>query len=331
MSSFLRAAAGTRTFARRFATVPPKKDSNLPYYLLGGGVAGLSLYLYLDWDNRKAVFEKVDQDAQKSKDPISVFDSKEFRDFKLKRTEPCNHNTTKYVFELPENAPSKLPVSSCVLFRASDAESLQTKDGKPVVRPYTPTSPSDLPGEMEFIVKRYENGAMSQYLHTLKPGDSLAIKGPLLKFPYKMNEYDEIGMVAGGSGITPMYQVLQHALADPSNKTKFTLLFGNVEERDILLKEEFDKLKKKHPDTFEIIHVLGTPPEGWKGPSGFITKELMQKHFGGPEKQDKIKILVCGPPAQVAAVAGKKEGMKQGPLGGALKELGYEESQVFKY
>jgi hypothetical protein len=35
-----------------------------------------------------------------------------------------------------------------------------------------------------------------------------------------------------------------------------------------------------------------------------------------------------GPPPQVAAIAGKKDGMKQGALGGALKELGYDESQV---
>jgi cytochrome-b5 reductase len=81
--------------SRRFATAPPKKDSNLPYYLLGGGVAGLSLYLYLDWDDRKAVFEKVDEKAQKGKELESALNSKEFIDFKLKRSEPYNWNTTK--------------------------------------------------------------------------------------------------------------------------------------------------------------------------------------------------------------------------------------------
>lgn len=35
-----------------------------------------------------------------------------------------------------------------------------------------------------------------------------------------------------------------------------------------------------------------------------------------------------GPPGQVAAVAGKKAGYKQGELGGILKELGYTEDQV---
>jgi cytochrome-b5 reductase len=38
-----------------------------------------------------------------------------------------------------------------------------------------------------------------------------------------------------------------------------------------------------------------------------------------------------GPPGQVNAVAGKKEGPKQGPVGGILKELGYSEDQVFKF
>jgi len=47
--------------------------------------------------------------------------------------------------------------------------------------------------------------------------------------------------------------------------------------------------------------------------------------------KDKIKIFVCGPPGQVAAVAGKKDGPKQGELGGILKELGYNEDQVFKF
>ena len=35
-----------------------------------------------------------------------------------------------------------------------------------------------------------------------------------------------------------------------------------------------------------------------------------------------------GPPGQVAALAGKKDGFKQGALSGVLKELGYTEDQV---
>lgn len=62
-----------------------------------------------------------------------------------------------------------------------------------------------------------------------------------------------------------MYQVLQHALADPNNKTKFTLIFANVTPKDILLKEEFDSLKAKHPNTFNVVYTVDKPDESWKG------------------------------------------------------------------
>ena len=39
-------------------------------------------------------------------------------------------------------------------------------------------------------------------------------------------------------------------------------------------------------------------------------------------------ILHTGPPGQVAALAGKKDGMKQGALAGVLKDAGFTEDQV---
>ena len=57
--------------------------------------------------------------------------------------------------------------------------------GKPIIRPYTPISPSDAEGELVFLVKKYETGKMSKYIHDMKPGDKLAVKGPIPKFPYK--------------------------------------------------------------------------------------------------------------------------------------------------
>ncbi|KAG6881556.1 hypothetical protein C0992_000839, partial [Termitomyces sp. T32_za158] len=67
------------------------------------------------------------------------------------------------------------------------------------------------------------------------------------------------------------------------------------------------------------------------GPSGFINADIIKKHVAPASLGDKVKVFVCGPPGQVAAVAGKKAGMKQGELGGILKELGYTEEQVYKF
>ena len=125
-----------------------------------------------------------------------------------------------------------------------------------------------------------------------------------------------------------MYQILNHALADPNNKTRFTLIFANVTPKDILLKEKFDELKAKHPDTFNVVYTVDKAEGDWKGPVGYVNKTLIQQHIPPPSLAEKVKIMVCGPPGQVESVCGKKEGMKQGPVGGILKELGYSEDQV---
>lgn len=64
---------------------------------------------------------------------------------------------------------------------------------------------------------------------------------------------------------TPLYQLVNHALADKANKTKFTLLFSNVTEKDILLKEELDTLAKKHPNNFKVVYLLDKPSGPWDG------------------------------------------------------------------
>lgn len=47
------------------------------------------------------------------------------------------------------------------------------------------------------MIKEYPTGIMSKYIHSLKPGDFLEIKGPLSKIPYKANMKKKIGMIAG--------------------------------------------------------------------------------------------------------------------------------------
>lgn len=161
-------------------------------------MVGLGTYVYLQYSgNPPAAVKKLQE-----KSPL---DPDNFVDFKLKKIEDYNHNTAKYVylghptihsnlsqtlryiFELPNNEASLLPVASCVIVKSSaDAATPVVDDkGKPVIRPYTPISPPDLEGELTFLIKRYEAGKMSQYIHNLKPGDKLAIKGPIVKIPYK--------------------------------------------------------------------------------------------------------------------------------------------------
>ncbi len=129
-------------------------------------------------------------------------------------------------------------------------------------------------------------------------------------------------MIAGGSGMyvlfcsppvsrshtrsTPMYQILEHALKDPSNKTRFTLIFANVTEKDILLKEEFDTLAKKHPNTLNVVYTVDKAEPGWKGPTGYVNQELCKQYLPRADLGEKAKIFVCGPLGRLQPSRGRR-------------------------
>ena len=69
------------------------------------------------------------------------------------------------------------------------------------------------------------------------------------------------GMLAGGTGVTPMFQVVNAILRDPRDKTQLSLIFANVTEDDILLRTELDTLAAVHPN-FSVHYVLNNPPAG---------------------------------------------------------------------
>ncbi|KAG0260366.1 NADH-cytochrome b5 reductase [Actinomortierella ambigua] len=255
----------------------------------------------------------------------TALNPKDFVDFKLRKVEKLTHNTSRFIFDLEKDQKLGLDTASCVVTRFSGP------DGKLIIRPYTPTTDADLTGEFDLVVKRYEGGPMSSHIHSLKPGDVLSIKGPISKYPMDRNKHEKIGMIAGGSGITPMFQVIQHLLKDKEDKTEISLIFANVTPDDIIMKEEIDALAKANPTRFKVTYLVDKAADGWKGPTGFVTKELIKEHMPGHE-QGNTKVMVCGPPGMMKAVCGVKgPNFTQGEVDGALKELGYDSEHVFKF
>ena len=170
-------------------------------------------------------------------------------------------------------------------------------------------------------------------------GDTLDFKGPILKRAYKPNQYDHIGMVAGGTGITPMLQVVDEIIANKEDKTKVSLVFGNLSESDILLKGEIDARAKAHPDKFAVYYVVDKAPSkyfwqsAWTGGVGYVTKEMLAEKM--PPPSDKSMVFVCGPPPMYKAICGpkgtKEDPKAQGELDGLLKDMGYTSAGVFKF
>lgn len=172
---------------------------------------------------------------------------------------------------------------------------------------------------------------MSEHMHSMNVNQRLSFKGPLVKYPWDANKHDHIALIAGGTGITPMYQLAREIFKNPEDKTKVTLVFGNVTEEDILLKKELQDLENTYPQRFRAFYVLDKPPADWTGGKGFITKELLKTVLPEP-KENNIKLFICGPPPMYKAISGAKVSPKdQGELTGILADLGYSKEQVFKF
>lgn len=151
---------------------------------------------------------------------------------------------------------------------------------KEVVRSYTPISSDENAGYFDLLIKSYPTGNISKHMTTLKVGDGLKVKGPKGAMVYTPGLVRHFGMIAGGTGITPMLQVIRAIIRGrPRNRgkdiTEVDLIFANVSKEDILLKEDLDVLAAEDPG-FRVHYVLNKPPESWDGGVGFVTPEMIK-------------------------------------------------------
>ncbi|PNS21594.1 NADH-cytochrome b5 reductase 2 [Sphaceloma murrayae] len=326
--SLQRTARSAQNSIRHYATEAPKSSSNA---LLFGGVAaaaGAGTYFYLNSGaSASATANTAASAAGLAQKKIFTGGDQGFLPLKLTSSEDLTHNTKKLRFSLGDSdAVSGVDVASALITKFKN-EGME----KPVIRPYTPVSDEDTKGYLDFIVKKYPGGPMSTHIFDLKEGDALEIKGPIPKFRWEANKHDHIALIAGGTGITPMWQLCRAVFKNPDDKTKVTLVYGSVSEEDIILKKELQELEKEYPDRFRAFLMLDKPGKGWKGGKGHVTKDLLKTVLPGPG-EGNLKVFVCGPPGLYKAISGtKKSPQDQGELDGYLKELGYAKDQVYKF
>ena len=148
---------------------------------------------------------------------------------------------------------------------------------------------------------------MSQYIDKLKIGDSIDLAGPFGLIEYKgkgkmeirrkTRHFEHLGMLAGGTGITPMLQVIKAVLKDPTDTTTLSLLYANQTEEDILVRNLLEEQVRKHPSRFRIWYTVDRPSPGWKYSTGFINEEMIKQSM--PPPSPDTLILMCGPPPMI--------------------------------
>ena len=259
--------------------------------------------------------------SAKIKNQEKVLSASMFRPFKLISIRDVNHNTKLLKFEIPNMRELSLPIGRHISVRVF-------LNGCDVLRPYTPTSRPDQKGFFELLVKKYDLGKMSPYLHDMVIGNYLDCRGPIGNFRYKANMYKNIALIAAGSGLTPCLQVIRCILENKKDDdiTKLKFFYQNRSEIDVLLKDDIDKLAIMYPNQLEVFYYVtqqGKTDEWGKGlcTSNANIKEkkgyISNHDLKNISSQDKW--LICGP-------TGFNKNIVE-----TIKSIGYKEEQIHEF
>lgn len=287
----------------------------------------------------------------------SQHDPAQFRKAKLVSSKDCGGGAKvlKFRYEGPGFAPIRPLAHVTVRGKTFDVPP-EYPFGLKVERDYTPISASK--SEFELLVKKHgsdkpsgeafsKHGLTSRFLLGLEPGKLIEVRGPQSSVPIEVpvpggnnssalvlggdlreavQERKFVGMVAAGSGITPMLQLLKSPCSD---RRKFSVLWSNKTVDDVFYAKELDKLKSR--DVSVRLTLTRTTPPGWSQDTGRVSKELLRARM--PPPGPECLIIVCGPDDFVQAVAGGKknaDGKWVGPIGGFLHELDYSSEHVIR-
>lgn len=172
-------------------------------------------------------------------------------------------------------------------------------EGKEVRRSYSLcTSPyvDPFPG---ITVKRLDGGLVSNYINDyFKPGKKVSLMKPMGNFisDYHSKNRRHYGMIAGGSGITPMMGILKSVLVNEP-ESKVSLLYSSRSEELIIFNRELESLRDKYAGRLEIIHNLSQPKGDWSGLRGRLDKAkielLVREKFTDSAYENRF--FLCGP------------------------------------
>ncbi|KAM3463676.1 hypothetical protein NHJ6243_003081 [Beauveria neobassiana] len=223
-----------------------------------------------------------------------LLDPAHYSHLPLKAKVQLSPDVYRFTFALPTTETVLgLPIGQHVAIKADVA-------GESVSRSYTPVSNNADRGVLELVIKVYPDGKLTNnYLKNLQVGDEVLFRGPKGAMRYTRGLAKRIGMVAGGTGITPMFQVIRAICEDDRDLTQVSLIYANKTEQDILLRKELDTFARRYPKQFKVFYLLDNPPEDWAYGTGYCTQELIEEKL--PSASTDTKMMLCGPPGMVSA------------------------------
>ncbi|KAI1100116.1 hypothetical protein F4804DRAFT_344970 [Jackrogersella minutella] len=284
-------------------------------------------------DTSKSTLADGEAETTKTSEPRRIFlQSKVWTKAILSAKKKISDDTKIFTFNLehPEQI-SGLPVGQHLMMRLRDPVTREV-----IIRSYTPISEVTEKGRLDVLIKIYydtprrKGGKMTQALDAIPTGHFVDFKGPVGKFEYlsrglcsisgQQRKVKRFIMICGGSGITPIFQVLRAVLTDSEDPTSCLVINGNRIEQDILCKEDLDKMAIGNGHKCRLLYTLSQPESSWSGLRGRMNAELLEKEIGPCRSIDgEDLVLICGP------------GPLQNSVLSMLKTMGWQDGDLLVF
>jgi CDP-4-dehydro-6-deoxyglucose reductase len=181
-------------------------------------------------------------------------------------------------------------------------------EGKRVTRAYSIAS-APQGALFELCLNRVKEGHLSPRLFEMQVGDTIDMQGPLGYFVLRNPPSDAV-LIATGTGIAPFRAMLKAHLAH-DHAHAYTLVFGVRYERNLMYREEFERLAAQHPN-FRFWPTLSRPDAAWTGRTGHVQAHALEA-IG--DRRD-VDVYICGLKLMVDDVRAR------------LKELGFDRKRI---
>ncbi|MCL1038111.1 ferredoxin--NADP reductase [Shewanella submarina] len=159
------------------------------------------------------------------------------------------HDAKSLVFDVPPELAESYRYASgqFLTFRIAQGK-------EQLLRCYSMSSSPELDTGLRVTIKRVEGGRVSNYLcDTVRVGDLLEVMRPAGVFVPKSLDEDLL-LCAGGSGVTPVFSILQTVLAKGRSKVRF--IYANRDESSVIFAERLKQLAQEYPKRLQLIHLL---------------------------------------------------------------------------
>jgi len=197
----------------------------------------------------------------------------------------------KIIDEVPETKTFRVEVpDQNIPFLPGQFFMVRFEDSTTVHRAYSiassPTQKNHIDITMDLV------GEFTKKLWQAKIGDYLIFKGPYGKFYFDENMNNNLILIGGGLGLTPLMSIIRYC-NDKKLQNKIKFIYSVRTPEDIVFNEELKQIKDKNNNFNYTVTITRPKSEhNWQWRTGRIDSDLLKQNI---EDIENSLYYLCGP------------------------------------